>query len=230
MNLLLIHGAMGSASQLVPLERALNDSHTIHIVELEGHGNTPASQDRFTFDRFAANVRELVKARSIERTAIFGYSMGGYVALKLAAESPDLVTSVVTLGTKMNWTPEIAKVETSRLVPSRIREKVPAFAVHLSQRHRGVPGGWELVLARTAALMTELGDRILIDAAVLSSIRQPVRMMVGDRDAIVSIDETASAVEQIEKGELAVLPNTPHPFEQVRPELVASMIQDFLAP
>ena len=115
-------------------------------------------------------------------------------------------------------------------MPSRIREKVPAFAVHLSQRHRGVPGGWELVLARTAALMTELGDRVLIDAAVLSNIQRPVRMMVGDRDAIVSIDETASAVEQIEKGELAVLPNTPHPFEQVRPELVASMIQDFLAP
>ena len=230
MNLLLIHGAMGSASQLLPLERALNGSHTIHIVELEGHGNTPATQDRFTFDRFAANVREHMKARSIERTAIFGYSMGGYVALKLAAESPDLVTSVVTLGTKMNWTPEIAKVETSRLVPSKIREKVPAFAVHLSQRHRGVPGGWEIVLARTAALMTELGDKILIDATVLSNIRQPVRMAVGDRDAIVSIDETASAVKQIEKGELAVLPNTPHPFEQVRPALVASMIQDFLAP
>lgn len=228
MNLVLIHGALGSASQLVPLEQALCGSHTVHIVELEGHGNTPASQERFSFDRFAANVRELMTARSIEQTAIFGCSMGGYIALKLAAERPELVTAVVTLGTKMNWTPETAKVETSRLVPSKIREKVPAFAVHLSRRHRGIPGGWELVLARTTALMTELGAGPPIDSAVLSGIQQPVRMMVGDRDAIVSIEETASAVKHIPNGELAVLPNTPHPFEQVRPAMVASLIQDFL--
>lgn len=229
MNLLLIHGAMGSASQLLPLERALDGSHTVHSVELEGHGDTPAFEDRFSFDRFAANVRDFMTARSIERTAIFGCSMGGYIALKLAAESPELVTSVITLGTKMRWTPEIAKVETSRLVPSKIREKVPAFAVHLSRRHRGIPGGWEKMLARTTALMTELGAAPPIDSAVLSGIQQPVRMMVGDRDAIVSIEETAAAVKDIPNGQLAVLPNTPHPFEQVRPALVASLIQDFLA-
>ena len=228
MNLLLIHGAMGSASQLLPLERALDGSHTVHSVELEGHGNTPASHDQFSFDRFAANVRDFMTAHSIERTAIFGSSMGGYIALKVAAESPELVTSVITLGTKMRWSPEIAKVETSRLVPAKIREKVPAFAVLLSRRHRGIPGGWEKMLARTTALMTELGAAPPIDSSVLSGIRQPVRMMVGDRDAIVSIEETASTVKDIPNGELAVLPNTPHPLEQARPELVASLIKDFL--
>ena len=228
MNLLLIHGAMGSASQLDKLKLALGDAHTIHVVELEGHGKTPATQSRFSMERFTADVRSVIAARSIEQTAIFGYSMGGYIALKLAAESPDIVSSVITLGTKMHWTPEIALLETSRLDASRIRANVPAFAVHLSKRHRGVPGGWELVLARTTTLMTELGAQPTIDSTFLSQIRQPVRMMVGDRDAIVSIDETASAVKNISKGELAVLPGTPHPIEQTRVALVASMIQDFL--
>jgi pimeloyl-ACP methyl ester carboxylesterase len=228
LNLLLIHGALGSASQLAKLQQALGGGHTIHVVELEGHGNTPATQPRFSMERFIADVRNVISANSIERTAIFGYSMGGYIALKLAAESPDNVTSVITLGTKMHWTPEIALLETSRLDASRIRANVPAFAVHLSKRHRGVPGGWELVLDRTTALMTELGSQPMIDSTILSQIRQPVRMMVGERDAIVSIEETASAVKSIPKGELAVLPNTPHPLEQTRVSLVASMIQDFL--
>ena len=227
--LLLIHGALGSATQLGELKLAIDGKHDVHVVELEGHGNTPASQDQFTFDRFAANVRDFMRDRSIDNAAIFGCSMGGYIGLKLAAESPNLVSSVITLGTKMRWTPEIATVETSRLHPDKIRARVPAFAVQLSQRHRGIPGGWETVLARTRALMTALGAHSPIDSQVLSQIQVPVRMMVGDRDAIVSIDETASCVTNIPNGELAVLPDTPHPIEQVRVSLVASLIEDFLA-
>lgn len=228
MNLLLIHGALGSATQFDKLARALNGAHTIHVVELEGHGSTPATEPQFSIETFVSNVRALITARSIGQTAIFGHSMGGYVALKLAVESPELVSSVITLGTKIDWTPEIALLETSRLDASKIRAKVPAFAVHMSKRHRGVPGGWELVLARTTALMTELGDRPLIDSTFLSQIRQPVRMMVGDRDAFVSVEETAAAVKSIPNGELAVLPNSPHPLEQTRVSLISSMIQDFL--
>ena len=120
-NLLLIHGALGSASQLAGLKQTLDAAHTVHVVELKGHSNTPAIDAEFSIGAFVANVREFIIARSIGQTAIFGCSMGGYIALKVAAESPEIVTSVVTLGTKMHWTPDIAKLETSRLNPSRIR-------------------------------------------------------------------------------------------------------------
>jgi pimeloyl-ACP methyl ester carboxylesterase len=84
------------------------------------------------------------------------------------------------------------------------------------------------VLGRTATLMTELGGRPLVDDGLLARIHQPVRLMVGDRDALVSIDETASVARKLVQGQLAVLPGTPHPIEQVRSGIVASMILDFL--
>ena len=223
MELILVHGALGSASQLHNLQELLGSTHTVRIVELEGHGNTKAAGDRYSMQRFA----EGIDAAIVERACVFGYSMGGYAALILATLRPERVTSVVTLGTKLAWSPEVAAKETSRLDPATIRAKVPAFAEQQEQRHRGA-GGWESVMKKTAALMKELGDHPPVNDELLANIKQPVRLMVGDRDAMVSIDETASCSRKLVQGQLAVLPGTPHPIEQVRPGLLSSMILDFL--
>jgi esterase len=230
--ILLFHGALGAASQVAPLKSVLESTlgapREVHVVELEGHGDSHASGDRYTMARFGDDVRGFMASRRLERASIFGYSMGGYVALHLAAESPDLIEAVATLGTKLAWTPDVAARETSRLDPPTIRAKVPAFADLLEQRHARA-GGWELVLKKTAALMTELGEHPAVDAAVLSRIRQPVRLMVGDRDSVVTIEESAAAARALTRGELAVLPGTPHPFEQVRLPLLAMLLRDVFA-
>ena len=165
--------------------------------------------------------------RHISRAALFGYSMGGYVALHLAAKRPELVSSVATLATKLAWTPETAAHETARLVPATIRAKVPKFAESLERRHAGC-GGWETVLARTAQLMIQLGDNPVIDGPMLSGITIPVRFMVGDRDAVVSLDETAAGARNMPRGELAVLPNTSHPIEGVDLAVLASLLRTAL--
>src|SRR5262249_22598437 len=155
--LVLIHGALGAATQMEPLRQAVGPERPVMAVELEGHGETPPIGTGYSIERFADNIRQALAARGVDRADLFGYSMGGYVALYLAAHSPDLVASVTTLGTKLTWTPTIAAAENTRLDPDVIRAKVPAFADLLERRHRGA-GGWESVLARTAGLMTALGE------------------------------------------------------------------------
>jgi pimeloyl-ACP methyl ester carboxylesterase len=228
-NVILIHGALGTGKQLEPLRAPLAPRGDLHFLELEGHGGTMATADRYSMARFAENVRAYMKRNRIERADLFGYSMGGYVALLLAAESPNLVASVATLATKLAWSPEVAVRETKRLDPEMIRAKVPAFAAQLEERHAGA-GGWEHVLARTARLMTDLGEHSSLDPAALTRIEAPVRLMVGDKDAVVSVAETEAAASAIPRGQLAVLPGTPHPFEQVRVPLVAAMLDGFPPP
>jgi pimeloyl-ACP methyl ester carboxylesterase len=109
----------------------------------------------------------------------------------------------------------------------RRKRQVPKFADALERRHAGA-GGWETVLTRTAALMTELGRQPTVDASVISRITQPARLMVGDRDNVVTIDETAAAARGLSSGELCVLPGTPHPFEQVNIPLLATLLTNFL--
>jgi pimeloyl-ACP methyl ester carboxylesterase len=222
MQVLLVHGALGSASQLQPLRAALGSRQT-SVLELDGHGATAARSERYGMDLFAGQIATAIAGD----TVVFGYSMGGYAALLLAARRPQGLKGVITLGTKLAWNPEMAAKEVSRLDAPTIRAKVPKFADQLEERHRGA-GGWEAVLRKTATLMTELGAKPLVEDTILAKIEVPVRLMVGDRDTLVTIDETASAARKIPHGQLAVLPGTPHPIEQVRPGVVVSMIEDFL--
>ena len=224
-DLLLLHGALGDGTQLAPLQAALDGRVRCHLIEFEGHGRTP-SQHRYSIERFVQNVRAYMSAARLERASVFGYSMGGYVALALASESAE-IESVATLATKLAWTPDAAASEIRRLDPAKIRAKVPAFADVLERRHADV-GGWELVLTRTAELMTSLGSHPVVDDAMLARIRQTAKLMVGDRDTVVSVDETARAANLLANGELTVLPDTAHPFEQVQIQALADQLHAFI--
>ena len=213
-DLVLLHGALGASAQLGALADALSARFRVHRLDFEGHGDAPPRDRPFRMQYFAENVVELLDRERIAHARVFGYSMGGYVATYLASELPDRIHSVATLGTKFRWDPATAEREASRLDPATIRAKVPRFADALSARHANA-GGWEAVLARTADLLRDLGDHPLLSDEIFGRITQHVRVIVGDRDNTVTVDESAAIARALVQGELIVLPNTPHPIEQV---------------
>jgi pimeloyl-ACP methyl ester carboxylesterase len=89
------------------------------IVELEGHGATPLRDRPLRIESFADAVLAAMDGANVGPADVFGYSMGGYIALYLAATSPDRVQRVATLATKLAWTPEVAARECALLDPQR---------------------------------------------------------------------------------------------------------------
>ena len=231
--ILLLHGALGARDTLQSLADALQPilppDTAVHAHEFAGHGTTPdadaPADTPYDVARLAAGVLDAMDARGVERATLFGYSMGGYVALLLAAEHPARVRAVVTLATKLAWTPEVAAREASRLDAGAIRAKVPRFADALAARHAGA-GGWERVLARTAAMLHAIAARPPVTPDVLARVACPARVCVGDRDATVTLDECATAVRTLPHGELAVLPGTGHPLEHADPTRLAREVTE----
>ena len=178
-------------------------------------------------EHFAENVVELLDTQGIQRARFFGHSMGGYVALCLALDRPERVERIATLGTKFRWDPHTAARGAGWLDPAKIRVKVPQFAATLAERHERA-GGWVGVLERTADLLRDLGDNPRLTDATLARIAPPVRVLVGDRDDTVSVDESTGAARVLANGSVTVLPNTPHPIEQVDVSLLAPVLLDFL--
>ena len=226
-DLILLHGALGDASQVASLADRLRDTRRVIVLELEGHGATPLRDRPLRIESFADDVLAEMHRRGVARADIFGYSMGGYVALYLAATAADRVTRVATLATKLTWTPEISAREIAMLDAATIRAKVPKFAAALAARHTGA--GWERLLSSTAELLHDLGARPRVTQELLASIAQPVRIGVGDRDATVTLDECVAAVRRLQNGELEVHPRTPHPFEKAPLDRLAWSLLEFLA-
>lgn len=227
-HLLLLHGALGGSDQLKPLAEALDADFKVHRLDFEGHAAARSRGRPFRVTHFVENVLELMDRDGIEKAHLFGYSLGGYVALCLALAHADRVGRIATLGTKFAWDPATATREASRLDPAVIRAKVPRFADALAARHAGA-GGWESVLISTADFLHDLGKHPLLTDETLPRISCPIRVMVGDRDNTVRTDESEQVARMLPHGSLTVLEDTPHPIEQVSVAVLAPFLRDFFS-
>lgn len=224
-DLLLLHGALGSRQQMELLKGQLSSLFHVHVPEFPGHGNSPFDSE-FSIPAFADHVEQYCFSKGIESVSIFGYSMGGYVALYLARKNPSLVERIVTLATKFHWDEETANREAKMLDPNVIMNKVPVLGNTLIQRHGEQK--WKKVLHKTSEMMKELGANNALITGDYTSISIPVLLMLGDRDKMVGFDETIETYRKLPGAQLAVLPGTPHPMEQAPIEHVIFFIQQFL--
>lgn len=223
-HVLLLHGAIGSAAQLMALKNGLNSSFTVHLADFPGHGGTPMPE-QFSIPFFADHVKEYCAINKLQTVSIFGYSMGGYIGMYLAKQYPELVEKVVTLATKFYWDEPTAAKERKMLQPEILEQKVPEFAATLQHRH--APNDWKQLLQMTSDMLGGLGQNNVLRLEDYAAIHTPSLLMLGDRDKMVSIEETVRVYQHLPQAQLAVLPATPHPIEQVNTELLSSMIKRF---
>jgi pimeloyl-ACP methyl ester carboxylesterase len=223
----MLHGAIGSATQFEPLKAMLADSFNILAPNFPGHGGDQFPDGPFSIKAFAEYTADFIEASGIhEPVDIFGYSMGGYVAMYMARHMEVNIRSIITLGTKFQWDESIAARECRMLQPDTIEQKVPAFAKQLQERHQ--PTQWKRVLNQTAAMLQEMGKANPLQPADYTYINIPCLLMLGDRDKMVSREETINVYQQLPNAQLAILPGTPHPLEQVDQKLLAYHLPYFL--
>jgi len=152
--------------------------------------------------------------------------MGGYVALYLARFYPDAVDSVITLGTKWHWDEKTSAKEVAMLNPQVIEQKLPKFAEQLAQRHQ--PLDWKILLRKTATMLTEMGELNPLTGEDYADIATKVLLLLGDRDKMVTLDETVAVFKLLPAAQLGVLPDTYHPIESVDIQQLAHLIKKFL--
>jgi len=223
-QLLLLHGALGSEKSLQPLRELLQNDFDVFSFSFQGHGGSELPESDFTIAGFANEVIAFLDKNHIDSIAIFGYSMGGYVGLYLAKHFPERIQQLFTLATKLNWTIEGAQKEASMLNPTIIKEKVPKYALSLEQMHGE---NWEALMTKTAQMMLNLGQNPEVKESDFEHINIPVLLSVGDKDIMVTLEETIAVQRKIKDSQLLVLPRTIHPIDRVDAVELAHQIKRF---
>ena len=225
-DLILLHGAIGSSVQLEKLADSLKDNFNITLLNFSGHGGKEIPDEPFSIKLFADDV--LLDKSKIDKPDVFGYSMGGYVALYIARHFPNKLNRIFTLATKFDWNPENSLKESKMLDPEKILEKLPDFAEELSKRH--LPADWKKVLHKTSEMMIDMGNGNNLSNLKkedFALIKNEVRISVGDKDKMVSIEESLDAFRSLDNGSFYVIPDTPHPIEKVTIKRLSDEIKLF---
>ncbi len=221
--IILLHGAIGASDQLLPLENELNDFFTVFKFSFSGHARMPF-KNNFGIVQFASELEQFISDKNLHKPIIFGYSMGGYVALYLASQNKDILGKIITLGTKFNWTKEIAEKEILQLNPKVISDKVPKFADVLKKRHGET---WEKLLGETADMMINLGNNNLLSDNLLHEIENEVLIGLADKDSMVSLEETVHVYKKLKRAQMYVLPGSKHPIESVNLPVLKQVLLTF---
>ncbi len=226
-KIILLHGAIGSDQQLIPMANKLTEKgFQTFSLNFSGHGKT-SFQNKFDIPQFSSELNSFIQNSDLNSASVFGYSMGGYVALYLAKQEPELLGNIITLGTKFKWTNEIAQKEIQNLDPNTIEQKIPKFAEALKQMHGE---NWKMLLQRTSQMIIGLGDKNAVQMNDYSKIKNKVLLCLAEKDQMVSAEETEAVYEQLPNADLFTLPNSKHQIESINADTLANIIAKFLEP
>jgi len=220
--LVLLHG-MGHTALVWRGLTDLLDGRGWLAVDLPGHGRSPWTGS-YTFDGIAAAVAAVLPAG--RPVLAVGHSMGGVVALALAAARPQ-VRGVLGFGIKVAWTgDELAALSARAARPPRVfgtlDEALAAFV-----RFGGLDGVVppDSALARSGVAATDGGYRLAADPrtmavgapdmpALLADARADAAVVLarGEHDHMVS-DEALRAVDP----GAVVVPAVGHNFHLTHP-------------
>jgi pimeloyl-ACP methyl ester carboxylesterase len=247
---LLIHGAGAHAHWWDVVVPALASDHRLIAPDLRGHGDSAwAVPPRYQVEDFAGDVLAMLDTLAIDRAALVGHSMGGRVALWLAAHRPERVRGVALLDVRVRglerervdrWRGTSAG-ERPRRTYSAGEEAVAAFrltpnetgvdrlvlrdlAVH-AVRERA-PGEWSLCFDRSVLALD--GSRLSDFGDLLHQVRCPALVMKGAGSTVIGDEQAAETARALGAGGVEVFP-CGHHFLLAQPAAVGESLRRFLA-
>lgn len=207
--LLLIHGFGGNAAGWAFIQDALAAKHDTVALDLPGHGASTKQISDGTLSGQADLVARFITALGLEKVNLIGHSMGGGVALSLAAARPDLVENMVLIapmgvGNAINSTylEQFTTAEKQRDISKTLTELfadaslVSRQMVDEIQRFKRVDGVSEALRAIAAAIAQD-GLQKADLSNVLAEHAGRISVIWGQEDRIISSDQAPIAISTV---------------------------------
>lgn len=235
---ILIHGFPFSRRMWRP-QAALSSTVRLITPDLRGFGESEGAPS--SLDELADDVHVLVEHLDLPSFVLGGFSMGGYVLFRYLARHAAQVKAVLLLDTRAEADPPdgrqrrfdaIARIEREGaagylddflklIVSPKTLETRPDLATEVrgqmeSRRQASLTGALRAMAERPDS------------TPLLSSIRVPTLIVVGEDDKATPVDSARRMHEAIAGSELAVIPAAGHVSNLEQPERFNAALSQFL--
>jgi len=225
--LLMLHGGLGSLNELIPIQQYVASDYQLISVDFRGHGKSPLGDSPLSYLQYQQDIHYVLSYLGIDRYSIFGFSDGGIVGYRLAAQEPERVSCLVTLGATWRLEADDPSIEllsglTADFWRSRFADDVAFY-----EASNPKPDFSKLVDAvKTVWLDTTVSG---YPSNLVEEIRCPTLVMRGDNDFLFSLDEAVALRSKIADCSFANIPLSAHSSYQESPALVGEMLKLFLS-
>lgn len=238
---LLLHGyPLDHRMWLDVLRSPLAERRTLVALDQRGHGHSPAPGDAsHTMERLAADAAAVLDAFGVAAADVVGLSMGGYVALALAAAFPQRVRSLVLANTRAGADGDAARAGRDTAIRTALEQGRAAIAQAMLPK----------LLAKDADAVLTARVRTMIEAtpvetvvadlrglrdrpdrtSLLPRLTMPTLAIAGELDPITPPAELQAIAAGVPGGRCVVVPAAAHLVPMEQPAAFLRELTAFLA-
>jgi pimeloyl-ACP methyl ester carboxylesterase len=244
----LVHGLGGAAFNFTLLAPLLAERRRVLVPDLPGHGGTAPLPSVETLADLAAHVGRVAEHEEMLPAAVVGYSLGGVVALRLAAERPEAVSALALIASAgivsltrraALWLDVVSAVRPGRLV-ARAWDAV----ARRPNLRAGVFGYWGAADPRAlspeavAGFLAAQPEHSDVDSAsralrredpraYLERVRCPALVLWGARDRLIPLEDGFDYARRL-PAPLRIVPAAGHLVVGEYPHECAALLLGFL--
>jgi pimeloyl-ACP methyl ester carboxylesterase len=240
--LVLLHAYPLSSAMWLAQREELAKRFRVITPDLRGFGGSVLGEDDPSIDAMADDVAALLRSKGIDRAAIGGLAMGGYVALAFCRRHLDRVIGVVLANTKASAdSPDVhaqrqataEQIEAADSVQPLVDELLPRLVGPTTFRQRAlVYGRVRGLVQSTPTKAAAWAQRAMAaradELAGLGAIRVPALVIAGSEDELTTEDDARAMVEALPNAELLVMPRSGHLTAVEQPELFNQAVAEFV--
>ncbi|HWV16479.1 MAG TPA: malonyl-ACP O-methyltransferase BioC [Cellvibrio sp.] len=237
-TLVLLHGWGCDSSLWSPVLPQLQQFAEVIALDLPGFGSSPVLED------FSAAVVDTLAAQLPDACVLLGWSLGGMLAVQLAARYPEKITQVITLASNAKFVaaedyPSAMPLATNRQFnagfaaePEATRKLFSGLLIQGDSQERALlkkirPAMAAIAItdnwAQALQLLAALDNR-----AAFASLQQPGLHLLGEADVLVPVAAANALTALNNSQDIQILPQAAHALHWSQPEKVVQLIADFL--
>jgi pyruvate dehydrogenase E2 component (dihydrolipoamide acetyltransferase) len=218
----MLHGFGADLSSFMFNQAALAEDRPVYVLDLPGHGSSTKDVGEGTVERLAADVLAFLQVAGITTAHLVGHSLGGAVAISIAALRPERVESL-TLLAPAGLGPEISQAFIDGFIgESRARKLKPVLEMLVADpglvsnamvedvlKFKRLDGALDALRAIAGHIAQE-GRQPVDLRDKLASLAIPVSIVWGERDQILPARHADAFAETVSVVRLADAGHLPH--------------------
>ncbi|ELR65445.1 hypothetical protein C942_01059 [Photobacterium marinum] len=225
--LVFLHGGLGSIVDFNPILERFSDHYYVVGIDFRGHGKSSLGTGRLSYARYQEDVELVLRYLGITAFSVLGFSDGGIVGYRLAANAQNRVKKLIALGAQ--W---------------RLESNDPSFPLLAGLTSdswmESYPDSVEYYTKinpdrNFERLIQSVVEDLWLDLDVsgypketVDDIRCSVLIARGDEDELFSLREAVELTERIMNSSFLNIPFVGHAAHQESPEIFSMAVKEFL--
>ncbi|NRA41194.1 MAG: alpha/beta fold hydrolase [Pseudomonadales bacterium] len=250
-SLILMHGLFGESGNLMNIAKALHQQLDINVIlaDMINHGASPHSY-HMSYIAMAESVEALIDDLHLEHVILLGHSMGGKVAMQMAARAtfdyqgliiadiapvdyPPLHLPIIEAMQRIEQAFLVGQIRQRREADAMLAEAVGElslrqFLLKNLKRQADHRWSWQFGLAEIAESYPELAKAPQFDESLHQCFAAPTLVIKGENSDYVQKASTAAFEQRFSDLQLKVISDAGHWLHAEKPQLFINTVQRYL--